>query len=516
MFGNHPSGVGGPSEIGIPVAVPLARYPNPWANGTWQWLYLDKPAGWSPECNNHTRDPTPCAAGGCCASNASFIAASRDAARVSTWAAEQDPWLHGYFQFDWADTIARVASIDPAASRLNVDNSTPTYGAGPIRAGARWLGLNLLSELDDAVSGEYYLDRKSGDLYVLPPGGTAGTSAAALNLVVSVNTTCVTSKASYVRFENLDVKYAQGNGMELRGDHVSVVNCNVSNHGAIGIRVHGTNNAVRASQVHDVGCAGVALYSGKRNASLLPGNSTIATSHLHRFSRWKRMYQPGIGFDCVGCTFAGNTMYDAPHSGMLGHCNDCLVEANNFTQLCTESGDAGAFYTGRSWADRGNSIVGNHFDRIVNFGLPIPLQAPNVHCIHFDDQMSGYLVQNNTFNDSWVGVMLGGGRRTAIVHNTFSNVHIGVEFDNRGQTWQSSMCTPPNGEFFEELRKDKADQPPWSRKYPYLQHIAQDHPCLPCYNTISWNTFSECDEGISASASNIAKWLSVATNNTVV
>jgi hypothetical protein len=73
--------------------------------------------------------------------------------------------------------------------------------------------------------------------------------------------------------------------------------------------------------------AGVSIYSGKRNASLIPGNSIIADSRLHRFSQWKRMYQPGIGFDCVGCKFVRNTMYDAPHSGILGHGNDCTVPA---------------------------------------------------------------------------------------------------------------------------------------------------------------------------------------------
>ena len=38
-------------------------------------------------------------------------------------------------------------------------------------------------------------------------------------------------------------------------------------------------------------------------------------------------------------------------------------------------GDAGAFYSGRSWADRGNRILNNHFSSIRNFGPPIPLQA---------------------------------------------------------------------------------------------------------------------------------------------
>lgn len=235
------------------------------------------------------------------------------------------------------------------------------------------------------------------------------------------------------------------------------------------------------------------------------------------------MYQPAIAFDSVGDVFSHNTMYDGPHSGMLGHANDCRFEHNNFSQLCTESGDAGAWYSGRSWADRGNSISHNIFERIRNFGAPIPLQAQNVHCIHFDDQMSGYTVSNNTFKDSWVGIMLGGGRRTAIVNNTFEFIHhAGVEFDNRGQTWQKASCDPAQAKtnkdsFYQQLAADRVDLPPWSTKWPYLQHIKDDRPCVPVHNQISDNRLCEVygagSTWITASAANIAKWGSVAAGN---
>jgi hypothetical protein len=498
-------------------ALPLARYPNPWTNGTWQWMNVLSPTDYDPvKCKHPGRTPKSCAAGGCCASRQDFVAQASDAARVARWADEQDPWLHGYFQYDWFDTIARVASIENGT--VHIDNSTPTYGTKPIQPGARWLGLNLLSELDDDVSGEYYLDRKSGDLFFIPPKGASATNGVSWGLVVSVNASCVNSSASNVRFENLDIKYAQGTGMMLTGDNISVVGCTISNHGALGLSIVGNGNTVEDCHLHDVGCAAIGVHSGSRDASLIAGNSQIIGNTIRTNSLWKRMYQPGISFDCVGCRFAGNTMFDAPHSGMLGHANDCVFDSNNFTQLCTESGDAGAWYSGRSWADRGNSIVNNYFTRIRNYGAPIPLQAQNVHAIHFDDQMSGYLVQNNTITDTWAGIKLGGGRRTIIVENSFSRVHNAIEFDNRGQTWQKAYCDPTQAKtfphsFFKELALDKVDQPPWSAKYPYLQHIAQDHPCVPAFNNISSNTYCECGQWISATPAQISTWLSVATDN---
>ena len=282
------------------TALPLARYPNAFRNGTWRWMNLDRPTGFSPACAKPSRQPKPCSAGGCCASHDSFLSAVDDA-RPEGWVNEPDPWLHGYFQQDWADTIARVAGITPAASgngsvTVKIDPATPTYCPGidyckPIQSNARWVGLNLLSELDDEHSGEYWLDRTAGDLYIVPPGGATDSSARSLGLVVSVNGSCINSFASFVRFENLEIRYAQGNGMVLHGDSISVVNCSVSNHGALGISIHGIGNVVKDSSVHDVGCAGVAVYSGARNASLIQGNSQIVGNTLHRFSQWKHMYQ---------------------------------------------------------------------------------------------------------------------------------------------------------------------------------------------------------------------------------
>ena len=132
--------------------------------------------------------------------------------------------------------------------------------------------------------------------------------------------------------------------MVLRGDNVSIVNCSVSNHGALGVSLHGIGNAIRDSRIHSVGCAGLAIRTGERNASLIRGGSIVKDNVLHHFSTWKHMYQPGIAFDSVGSDFIGNTVHTAPHSGMLGRANDCRFDSNNFTQLCTESGDAGAWY----------------------------------------------------------------------------------------------------------------------------------------------------------------------------
>ena len=254
-------------------ALRLARYPNPFSNGTWQWLYVDSPVGWNPSCKNHSRTAPPCGA-----SRQDFTWAAEDSARVRHWVGEADPWLHGYFQQDWYDTIGRISAILPTNATINIDPATPTYGTKPIQKGARWLGLNLLGELD--APSEYWLDRKHGDLYFIAPPQTeaAGSfpggreSRSESDLVVSVNSTALESNASHVRFVGIAVMYSQGNGMVLQGDHITVINCSSSHHGAIGLVIAGSGNTVRGSVVHDVGCAALVVESGDRseNASFAP------------------------------------------------------------------------------------------------------------------------------------------------------------------------------------------------------------------------------------------------------
>eukprot|EP00035_Acanthoeca_spectabilis_P011783 m.207927 g.207927 ORF g.207927 m.207927 type:complete len:671 (-) comp15446_c1_seq26:3200-5212(-) len=478
----------------------LARHPNPFRNGTWRWMYVNGTAG---PPSKHPGPP---------ASASQFVWRPTDTAEVGGWESEDDPWVQGYFQFDWTDTIARISALIPGNRTVALDPSTPTYGGGlPIRSGARWLGLNLLSELDSP--GEFYIDRVKGDLYLIP-AMIDGVAPSPPSVVVSVNRTVLNAtNASNLRFEGLKFMYAQGTGVVLSGSNLTLSNCTVANHGTMGVAAVGVGNTIEGTTVRDTGCAGITITAGDRR-TLIPGRSRVVGNTIHNFGGYKRMYQPGISFDAVGSTFAHNTIHSAPHSGMLGHANDCTFEENNFTELCTESGDAGAWYSGRSWADRGNQIVNNRFERIRNFGPPIPLQGQNVNAIHFDDQMSGYLVAGNTIVDCWEGVRLGGGRRVTITNNTFIKVDIPVAFDNRGMTWQKLSCTPPNGSLFHELAEDRVDSPPYAFAYPYLQHIAQEYPCVPVYNNISNNRFCLCGSWITASAADIATWHSVAFANT--
>ncbi|MFC1526232.1 hypothetical protein ACFL6X_05405, partial [Candidatus Latescibacterota bacterium] len=85
--------------------------------------------------------------------------------RPIRWTEEKDPWVHGYWFWDWSDQRHRVESIDTSSRVIAVQ---PPYHGYGYRTGQWYYAYNLLAELDSP--GEWYLDRETGVLYFWPPG----------------------------------------------------------------------------------------------------------------------------------------------------------------------------------------------------------------------------------------------------------------------------------------------------------------------------------------------------------
>ena len=46
--------------------------------------------------------------------------------RINQWKDTSTLWLHGYWQYDWADNYVKVLSIDHSSSEITIDPKTPT------------------------------------------------------------------------------------------------------------------------------------------------------------------------------------------------------------------------------------------------------------------------------------------------------------------------------------------------------------------------------------------------------
>ncbi|KAL1521884.1 hypothetical protein AB1Y20_021535 [Prymnesium parvum] len=434
-------------------------------------------------------------------------------------------WLHGYWKFDWRDAYVRVASIEREAgfsARFNLTisrDSTPVY---PPVSGCRFYALNALRLLD--APGEYFVSA-SGRLYFFPPGGRV-----AEDVIVSVHANVLQLRGAHdVSFRDLVLSTSQQDTVVVdESTNVSFVNCTISNSGGSGacLRLGGENNSVRNSTIS--GCAGAGiLVEGGDTLSLRRANSSVVGNVIANFSRLARTYHPGVGFAGVGVYVANNTVSNAPHACMNGGGSYHLFEYNRLEHCVYECIDAGAFYVGRSWAQRGNVVRFNVFDTVRPTERLAQKSCAQNAC-YLDDQMSGYDFYGNTIINASQGVLLGGGRRNRIHRNRFVACDVDVAFDDRGLTWQSDSCqrncsasmgTQTTSCFANALDKVNFTQPPYSKAFPEIVDIYDEHPCVPVGNVIEDNFYcheeSPAGKGIfiDQSESVIRSWYSSISNN---
>jgi len=450
-----------------------------------------------------------------------------DAGRARLWSAalRSSPdslWLHGYFKFDWRDTFVRVVGISEDSGGLftvATDRATPPQY--PFTTGCRFYALNALELLD--APGEYFVDRSSGELFLIPPSGKLSPDD---DLVVSVLDTVVRATGtSHLSFANLTLSVAQGTVVSLTDvSGVSVVNSTVTNSGGACLSLSGVNSTVSGNIVFGCGGSGVSV-SGGDIETLASGHLVVVGNSISNYSRVRRTYQPGIGFSGVGSYVAGNSITHGPHCAISGSgCNN-LFERNRIRHVSFECTDTGAFYVGRSWAQRGNVARFNEFDT-VRPTERLAQRSESQNAFYLDDEMSGWDFYGNVIRNCTTGVLLGGGRHNRIHANRFVDNDRDIAFDNRGMSWQSESCkfncdaSLGSSCFRVALEAVNYTRPPYSTAFSGLADIyaTASHPCVPVGNVIEDNRYchrhsKRGGKFIDRDAATINSWYSSASNN---
>jgi hypothetical protein len=417
----------------------LARSPSLSQNGTWLYYGYDHLGGAQPVAG-----PNPYHKHG---EFAQFTLNDTKANRVLKKAIDGgELWLHGYWQFDWSDSFVKIDSIVPTiggAMRYTRSNTTPPQY--PFTDGARFYAVNNLALLD--APGEYYIDRAKGQLYFLPPTPLTPTS----DLMISHLESVVTStNTSHISFESMIISGARGDVMSVASaSNFRILNSTISNGFGDCLTISGTNLSVAGSTIVGCGASGISVASGDIE-TLVGGNAVVANNVISNFSRIVRV-APGaqaVKLSGVGVQLSNNTMAYAPHTAIYGSGNDHLIEKNQVSDVCYECNDCGAFYAARSWAQRGNTVRYNNFERVrsterlaqmgMNHG------SPQAAC-YLDDQMSGYEVYGNTFADCETAVVVGGGRDNQIHDNHFENNDFDILFSDRGLTVSKTVTLVQTG-----------------------------------------------------------------------
>jgi hypothetical protein len=420
--------------------------------------------------------------------------------RPTNWLNAPDAWLHGYWKYDWADTYVRIAKIDTTIKTIETEAPYSNY---PYTKGRRFYVLNLLEELD--TPGEWYLDRDEGLLYFWPPSEIKKAKVFVSLLQAPL---IQLKKMSTITFKDLTVEYTCGAGIEIIGGSDNIIeSCTLRNIGTVAVSIGelasnlggliyqntlyngnaGHDNGVINCQIYATGEGGIILGGGDRTM-LAPGNNFAVNNNIYDCSRWVRTYRAGIFMYGVGNTVRNNLIHDLPHTAVFFWGNEHLLEYNEIHHVCMETGDAGAFYNGRDWTQRGSIIRYNYFHHL--HGVEGQSGFTDVMAVYLDDWASGTIVFGNIFYKAGRTVMIGGGRDNLVENNIIIDGSPAVHVDARGMGWAKYYFDGSDSTLFKRLACVSPDKSPYSEHYPQLSQILKDAPALPKGNKIIRNISS--------------------------
>ena len=240
-----------------------------------------------------------------------------------------DLWLHGYWNFDWADNyVAAKVNTKEKSYTIDTEHSHILY---ELTNGARYYVFNLLQELD--VPGEYYIDRKRRLLYMYPPVPKIADSEIVVSTIENLVRADHLTDTSFV---DIHWSTSRGTGLNFSSPaRVKVVGGSISNVGGAEALLleNATDCHVQNVTISDCDCGGINVTGGNRQ-TLTASKTTISHNYINFFAKWKRTYMAGILFDGCGHIVSNNVVANAPHTGITGRCNDCVFSNNNLHDLC--------------------------------------------------------------------------------------------------------------------------------------------------------------------------------------
>ena len=346
-------------------------------------------------------------------------------ARHAKWVGQKNIWLQGTFNYGFADDNINIEKIDTLKKQIKL--VTPhLYGLGNGRDFQAYTAYNILEELDSP--GEWWLDTKTGILYVWPPS-----TLEAASITVSVLETPIVSiiNQTYTTLEGLTIEAGRGMGIYIEGGHHNtIVGCTIRNVGTSGIfmgqgaeankgpmsidnfeghpvsgiigslqnylykntswnRNAGYDQQILSCDVYNTGSGGIYLSGGDKK-TLTKANNIVENCKVHDFNRRNKFIWSGISVDGCGNKIRHCEIYNTDWQGIFVHGNEHVFEYNNIHHVTLNSDDTSPWYIGRDPSDRGNVVRYNYFHHIGN---PNRMNM-GIYC---DDSSADVFVFGNVF-----------------------------------------------------------------------------------------------------------------------
>lgn len=394
---------------------------------------------------------------------------------LEAWAKEPNILLHGYWQFDWADSYESVESVDPNEGKVKLKYSSSAYG---YREGARFYALNLLCELDSP--GEWYLDRQNLLLYFYPPEPLEN---ATVEFSLFEKPVFIFDGAKHIYLEGLDFSLFAGNIVQVfEGEDIKILGCTFSKSGGYGITIDGgKRHVVQSCDFTYLGKGGVFLNGGDRK-TLERADHIVDNCFFSDLARIDKTYNPAVRVLGVGHTVSRNFVRNNPSSAFRVDGNDIIVEYNEVCNVLKESDDQGALDTWGNPTYRGLVIRYNFWHHIGNWDREgLKMQG----AVRLDDAISGVHIYGNIFykacayNGIFGAVQIHGGKDNLIENNIFAECYVGIS------------CSPWSEQYWKDFVKNtlanqETDMSLYYERYPELRELNENINRNTARNNVFW------------------------------
>ena len=381
---------------------------------------------------------------------------------LSLWADEPDLRATGYWFVYWSDATRRV-TVNQKSATLRLDGKTA------VRKGGVFFLSNAARALD--ADGEWFLDRASGRLYVLPPSDGAESYS-----LSSFDGPFLRAQACrFFRIEGIVFEQGRGTAVALTRCEDAVFAGNViRGFGGNGLVVgHGRRLAVAENILHDFGHAAVVCTGGDR-CRLEQSGIRIRDNDISCPEHRARTYAPALQIEGCGVEISNNHLHHVPSSAIRLEGNDHFVVSNLVEDVVCESDDQGAvdIYFDTSYA--GNLYAWNVWRRCGTRPKGFPDFCGRC-AIRFDDSISSQTIHGNRFEDCAMGgfgaVQVNGGRFNTVDNNLFVNCPLGVSIQSVPlATWTNATVRKVEKLMFGEKGVDVRREP-YAGHYPYLTRL---------------------------------------------
>lgn len=325
--------------------------------------------------------------------------------RPFSWVNTGDIWFYGSVYEEWRKYNFPISEFNPETRSIRTSWGNE-WGAKYYPSHNKFYYFNVLEELD--MPGEWYLDKKTGMLYVYPTEDLTGKE------IIYDATTPSGIESYIIHLENvknvivngITIQNSRGNGIYSTGEdstHVIVQNCHFNNI-RLGALIGTDYSGVINSTFKDLYSRAIQLQAGDSAHvyKLVPSRQFAMNNVIHNTT--------GIVSSGIGNVVSHNFISTNSGTAIYASGHETIAEYNEIVSGPRVTLDSGAIYSGGNAFKRGVHVRYNYIHDIGHI---------SPRGIYFDDMLSGCYAYGNIVDGHWM--QLHGGREDTVYNNIFLN-----------------------------------------------------------------------------------------------